>query len=520
MDRTLYWDENQSRTFDYVQDSIDTLKAVSQLAGDLLGSTATVVSGLAATAAAPATLSISLAAGSIYQLADIDATTDGALAQNTAQILQQGIVGAQTITLQTTGMAAGQSQWQLIEAQFSQNDIVRPGDPNGGLLFFYNSANASSPFEGPGGDGATTPTMRQALVTVQVVTGAAATTGSEVPPTPSPGWTPLYLIDLSYGQTQITGAQIHAAAPSVGTGVPNTYPAAPFLAGLTNSHHGGVAGQAPKIKLGSEVQGTLPMANLLSSDTYGQVSAMQIYTGAASPNGNVAGNAASSSTPPSMCWATQTKCMFVCTATGTATTAVWTPVSPTGIYSWICGSPPGGVDLSLLPGQSANVSFSGVASVPLNIATQPGLYSVRLVFIYNNTTNSDIYLKANNTTYADAFSSYTIESDDQTQTTSPWVNAATSSTGSYKTQSSFYFDQFGGPSGNDLQNDIGPSISEYLVSTYTAAKIVKQSSAIMGGPAIGSAIWNDTTTAWTSLGTFIDNSATSLTGMACIQRLA
>ena len=31
---------------------------------------------------------------------------------------------------------------------------------------------------------------------------------------------------------------------------------------LTNSHHGGVAGQAPQIKLASEVQGVLPYANM------------------------------------------------------------------------------------------------------------------------------------------------------------------------------------------------------------------------------------------------------------------
>ena len=105
VNRTLFWDENQSRTFDYVQDSIDTMIGISQLAGDVLGQTATVVSGLAATASDPASLSISLAAGSIYQLADIDATTDGAISQNTTQILQQGIVGAQTITLETTGLS-------------------------------------------------------------------------------------------------------------------------------------------------------------------------------------------------------------------------------------------------------------------------------------------------------------------------------------------------------------------------------------------------------------------------------
>ena len=244
------------------KNSIDTMIGLAQLAGDLLGQTATVIGGIGATASSPASLSISLAAGSIYQLADIDATTEGAISQNTTQILQQGIVGAQTITLETTGLSVGQSQWQLIEAQFSQSDSIRTGDPNGGLLYFYNSTTPSSPFQGPDGDGATTPTVRKGLVTIQVITGSPATTGSETPPSPTEGWVPLYLIDLSYGQTQITQAEIYQAGPSVGTGVPTTYQQAPFLAGLTNSHHGGVAGQAPQIKLASEVQGVLPYANM------------------------------------------------------------------------------------------------------------------------------------------------------------------------------------------------------------------------------------------------------------------
>ena len=264
VDRTLYWDLNQSRTFDYVQDSKDTLKALAQMMGDVLGETSTVVSGLAATASAPASLSINLAAGSIYQLAPIDATANGAFAQDTTQVLQQGIIGAQTIVLSTASIAAGQSQWQLIEAQFSQTDIIRPGDPNGGLLFFFNANNVGQPFQGPGGAGTTTPTVRQGIVTVQVITGAAAATGSEVPPQPTPGWTPLYLVDLSFGQTQITQTQIQAAAPSAGTGVPTTYPYAPFLAGLLDSHHGGVPGQAPKIDLSKEVTGLLPLANMVA----------------------------------------------------------------------------------------------------------------------------------------------------------------------------------------------------------------------------------------------------------------
>ena len=39
-------------------------------------------------------------------------------------------------------------------------------------------------------------------MTIQVITGSPATTGSETPPSPSEGWTPLYLVDLSYGQTR------------------------------------------------------------------------------------------------------------------------------------------------------------------------------------------------------------------------------------------------------------------------------------------------------------------------------
>jgi hypothetical protein len=267
VDRTLFWDLNQSRTFDYVQDSKDTLKAIAQMMGDVLGETTTVIAGLAATASSPASLSINLAAGAIYQLAPIDATANGAFAQDTTQVLQQGIIGAQTIVLSTAGISAGRSQWQLIEAQFSQTDIIRPGDPNGGLLFFFDADNVSQPFQGPGGAGTTTPTVRQGIVTVQVITGAAAATGSEVPPQPTPGWTPLYLVDLSFGQTQITQTQIQAAAPSAGTGVPNTYPYAPFLAGLLDSHHGGVPGQAPKIDLAREVTGLLPLGNMVAVRT-------------------------------------------------------------------------------------------------------------------------------------------------------------------------------------------------------------------------------------------------------------
>jgi len=278
MDRTIFWSQNQSRTFDLVEGDHDVLLALGTAVQDVLNSTTTVLSGFAGTQTTVPSLTINLAAGRIYQQAPADATANGAIPQDNTVITQQGFLAASQVTLSTAGITTGQSRWALIEAQYSQVDSIRTADPNGGLLFFYNSANPNEPFQGPGNDGDTTPTVRQGVVVVQVVLGSAATTGSETPPNPTSGWVPMYLVDLSYGQTAITSGQILTAGPSVGTGVPNNYPYAPFLAGLLNSHHSGNAGQAPKINLATETQGTLPVtsvANLYATDS-GTVNALAV----------------------------------------------------------------------------------------------------------------------------------------------------------------------------------------------------------------------------------------------------
>jgi hypothetical protein len=264
MDRTIFWSQNQSRTFDLVEGDHDALVALGTVVQDVLNSTTTVLSGFAGSQTTVPSLTINLTAGRIYQQAPADATANGAIPQDTTVITQQGFLAASQVTLSTSGLTTGQSRWALIEAQYSQVDSIRTADPNGGLLFFYNSANPNEPFQGPGNDGDTTPTVRQGLVVVQVVLGSAATTGSETPPSPTSGWVPMYLVDLSYGQTAITTSEILTAGPSVGTGVPNNYPYAPFLAGLLNSHHSGNAGQAPKINLATETQGTLPASSVAS----------------------------------------------------------------------------------------------------------------------------------------------------------------------------------------------------------------------------------------------------------------
>lgn len=260
MYRTIIDPMEQMRDFDFVSFEHDVLVGLGGFIADVTsGLPATVLGGLIASQTVVPTLSINIASGRIYQFAPSDTVAAGSIAQDLTVIAQQGFNPGQALTL--TAPAPSQSQWNVIQAQFSQVDAVRTNDPNGGVVPFYNAANPTQPIN------TSINTVRMGVCVLQVITGSAATTGSEVPPLPTNGWVPLYMIDLAGGQTQITTSQIITCGPSVGTGVPAGYPAAPFLAGLLASHHSGSQGQAPKIKLGSEVQGILPYANMSSVRT-------------------------------------------------------------------------------------------------------------------------------------------------------------------------------------------------------------------------------------------------------------
>lgn len=255
MERTIIDPMEQMRDFDFISFEHDVLVALGGLSADMLSALPnTVAAGLIATQTSTASLTINIAAGRLYQFAPSDAVAVGSIPQDLNVIVQQAFNPGQPLSM--VAPSVGQSQWNLVQAQFSQVDAVRTNDPNGGIVPFYNAANPTQPTLN------SINTSRKATCVLQVVTGSAATTGSEVPPNPTSGWVPLYMIDLAGNQTQITNSQIITCKPSAGTGVSAGYPFAPFLAGLLASHHSGTPGQAPKIKLASEVQGVLPYINM------------------------------------------------------------------------------------------------------------------------------------------------------------------------------------------------------------------------------------------------------------------
>lgn len=244
MNRRIVYTQQIPLSKDFLQVEKNALIAIGQLASDVMGGSS-LVTGLACTPTSPASMQVITGAGALYQPGEIDATTFGSLAADTTTVNHQAYVLAAsllnyTFTAPTT---TGQSVNYLIEAQFQSID----GNPV--VLNYYNSANPTSPLIGQNGGGAAQNTDRVDTLVLQVIEGTPATTGSQVTPTVTAGWIPLYVVTVANGQTTIASGNIV------------THSQAPFLPGLTQSHHAGTPGQAPQIKLTSEVQGVLPAAN-------------------------------------------------------------------------------------------------------------------------------------------------------------------------------------------------------------------------------------------------------------------
>lgn len=251
MNRRIVYTAQIPLSTDFLQSQKDALQAIGQLAQDVLtssGSPALLV-GLACTSTNPASMTVDLGPGSVYQRGAMDGTAFGSLLADATSVMQQGF---STTSRNLGGFVAPTTQGQtidyLVQAQFQQVD-ARPL-----VLPYYNSANPQVPLVGPGGNGASQSTDRTGILAVQVVAGAAAATGTQNTPPVTSGWLAAYIVSVSYGQTSI-------GAPNI-----KVHPLAPFLASLTSQHHLGLPGTAPQIDLSTEVRGKLPGSAIATDD--------------------------------------------------------------------------------------------------------------------------------------------------------------------------------------------------------------------------------------------------------------
>jgi hypothetical protein len=204
LDRQIIYSGQVPQTTDLLNTNKQAMIALAKLASDLLG-TATLVSGLGCVPTSPASMSVNINPGQIYQLANVDGTAYSAIPLDTTHsILKQGILlDAQSFALTAPG-TVGYSQNYLIQATYLDNDI------NNTVLPYYNSANPSQAFNGPGGNGTAQPTTRAGQVSLQLVAGTAAATGTQTTPAVTTGYVGIAVITVANGQSTITAGNISA----------------------------------------------------------------------------------------------------------------------------------------------------------------------------------------------------------------------------------------------------------------------------------------------------------------------
>jgi hypothetical protein len=195
---------------DLLNTNKNVLTAIGHVLQDMLG-TSTLFSGLACVPTAPAGMTVNVNPGRAYSLQAIDTGAWSSLSADAHQIMKQGILlDAQNFSCPAP-TTAGFSINYLIQGAFQEVDT------GSAVLPYYNASNPSQAYNGPNGTGTSQTTARDNTVQLQLKAGVAATTGSQITPTPDAGFNGLWVITVPFGASTITSANI------------SQYSGAPFL---------------------------------------------------------------------------------------------------------------------------------------------------------------------------------------------------------------------------------------------------------------------------------------------------
>lgn len=207
MDRTLVFADELLLNPDLLKLNRNVMVGLAKLSAGILG-TNTHINGLDCTPTSPASMQVTVGAGEIYQLMDVDDSTYGTLpADTTHQILKQGIVLDSQNFSCPAPITIGFSINYLIQVKLTEQDT------DSASRAFYNTGQPN----GVPPNFTTVNQRRQDLCDVQIKTGIASATGTQVTPSPDTGYVGAWVITVAYGQTTITSSSI------------SKYPSAPFI---------------------------------------------------------------------------------------------------------------------------------------------------------------------------------------------------------------------------------------------------------------------------------------------------
>lgn len=228
MDRRIVYPGQVPLETDLLESNKNVLIGIGKLAAAILG-TNTLLNGLACQPTAPASMNVEVLPGEIYALDSIDATAYGSIAADTTrQILKQGILLDKQSFALAAPVTSGNSINYLIQVGY------RDQDTDAVVLPYYNASNPAQAYSGPDNSGATQATRRKGACLVSVKTGTSAPTGSQVTPTPDPGYLGAWVVTVAQGQSTIVSGNIsqYAGAPFIATRLPQLAPlASPVFTG-------------------------------------------------------------------------------------------------------------------------------------------------------------------------------------------------------------------------------------------------------------------------------------------------
>lgn len=203
MDRQLVYSGAIPLDLDVLKTNLDAYIGLAKLSGAILGVNSTLLNGFTCSPTAPASLHVSVSAGEIYSYQQIDPTDYGAIsADTTHSILKQGVaLNAKLLTITPPG-TVGYSQNYLIQFAFEQ------ADEDLEILAYYNPFDPTNPYSGPNNSGAADATVRANNVLITAKAGVAASTGTQVTPTPDAGYVGGFVVTVTNGQTTIGAGNI------------------------------------------------------------------------------------------------------------------------------------------------------------------------------------------------------------------------------------------------------------------------------------------------------------------------
>ncbi|MCO4875782.1 hypothetical protein VOI32_15605 [Paraburkholderia caribensis] len=193
---------------DLLQSNKNTFISIGHVLQDMIG-TSTLFSGLGCVPTAPAGMTVNVNPGRAYSLQATDTGPWSSLLADATPLMKQGILLAAQNFSCPAPSTAGFSINYLIQGAFQEVD------GGSAVLPYYNAANPSQAFSGPNGTGTSNTTYRDNTVQLQLKAGVAATTGSQITPTPDSGFTGLWVVTVPFGASTITSGNIsqYAGAP-------------------------------------------------------------------------------------------------------------------------------------------------------------------------------------------------------------------------------------------------------------------------------------------------------------------